>query len=302
LKQADNKEEFQYPVVTLGNFDGVHRGHQKIFKMLIKRAKEKNGTPIVFTFIPHPLKVITPDTAPRLLTNYKDKIDLIKKCGIDVVICTKFTKKFANISAESFVKNILCKNIKAKEIFIGANYLFGKGRKGSPELLRELGKECGFTVTVVDEIKSGELTISSSMIRKIIAEGKVEDASSYLGRHYSVEGVVVEGEKRGKSLLNTPTANLSTINELLPKDGVYAVQVELDETLYAGASNVGYNPTFNNSNFSFETHILDFEGDLLGKTIRVHFIKRLRDEMKFPSIDALASQLAKDIQTVRSLF
>ncbi len=301
MKHTDKKEEFTYPVLTLGNFDGVHLGHQALFKIIMDRAAEKGGTPIVFTFVPHPLKVITPQTAPRLLTNYRDKIDLIKKCGIDVIICTKFTKKFADLSAERFVKHVLCKTIKAKEIFIGANYFFGKGREGSPELLRRLGKDCGFTVTVVDEIKSADVTISSSMIRRIIAEGKVDEASKYLGRHYSVEGVVVEGAKRGKKLLNTPTANLSTINELLPKNGVYAVKVELDGKQYAGASNVGYNPTFNNKSFSFETHILDFEGNLVGKTIRIFFLKRIRDEVKFPSIDALASQLQKDIESARDI-
>ncbi len=298
---TENSGEFPYPVLTLGNFDGVHLGHQAIFKLLIKRAAEMNGTPIVFTFIPHPLKVITPDTAPRLLTNYKDKIDFIKKSGIDVVICTNFTKEFANISAESFVKNVLCKTIKAKEIFIGANYLFGKGREGSPALLKKLGKECGFTVTVLDEITSGEKTISSSMIREIIAEGRVEEAAKYFGRNYSVEGVVVEGAKRGKNLLNTPTANLSTINELLPKNGVYAVNVDIDGKLYGGASNVGYNPTFEGAQFSFETHVLDFDGDLLGKTIRVFFIKRIRDEMKFPSIEALSQQLKQDINVTRNI-
>ena len=300
-KSRESSGEFPYPILTLGNFDGVHLGHQAIFKMLIQRAKEMNGTPIVFTFIPHPLKVIAPDTAPRLLTNYKDKIDLIKKSGIDVVICTNFTKEFANISAESFVKTVLCKAIKAKEIFIGANYLFGKGREGSPALLKKLGKECGFTVEVLDKITSDNKTISSSMIRKIIAEGRVDEAAKYLGRNYSVEGVVVEGAKRGKSLLNTPTANLSTINELLPKNGVYAVKVDIDGALYGGASNVGYNPTFEGARFSFETHVLDFDGDLLGKTIRVYFIKRIRDEMKFPSVDALSTQLKKDIKDIRAI-
>jgi riboflavin kinase/FMN adenylyltransferase len=299
--ETDKKEQFPYPVLTLGNFDGVHLGHQAIFKRLINRAHEKNGTPIVFTFVPHPLKVIAPKKAPRLLTNYKDKIDLIKKYGIDVVICTKFTKEFSNIAADSFVKNVLCNTIKTKEIFIGANYFFGKGREGSPDLLRKLGKECGFTVTVVDEIKSGEITISSSMIRNLVAKGRVEEASRYLGRNYSVEGVVIEGAKRGKKLLNTPTANLSTINELLPENGVYAVDVDLEGKIYAGATNIGYTPTFGNNKFSFETHILDYEGNLLGKTIRIFFIKRIRDEMKFPSLDALASQLKKDIKAVRNL-
>jgi riboflavin kinase/FMN adenylyltransferase len=300
-REENQKEEFPYPVLTLGNFDGVHLGHQAIFRMLIKRAREKNGTSIVFTFVPHPMKVISPEKAPKLLTNYKEKIELIKKSGVDVVICINFTKEFAEISAEDFVKNVLCKRIKPKEIIIGSNYLFGKGRKGSPELLKELGKECGFTVTIIEEIKIDNVMVSSSIIRKIISEGKVDEAPKYLGRLYSVEGIVIEGTKRGKRLLNVPTANLSTINELLPRDGVYAVKVDVGGKIFGGAANIGYNPTFNGSKFSFETHILDFDGNLLGKTIRVYFVKRIRDEIKFATAEELAEQLKKDFITTRNI-
>ena len=294
-------EKFPYPVLTIGNFDGVHLGHQAIFRMLIKRAKEKKGTSIVFTFIPHPLRVLAPERAPKLITTYKDKFKLIEKAGIDIILCTNFTKEFANISAKDFVTTFLCGIIGVKEIFIGSNYLFGKGRKGSPELLQELGKECGFSVTVIDEISINNSVPSSSGIRTLIAKGKVDSASKLLGRDYSVEGRVIEGAKRGKNILNMPTANLLTANELLPKDGVYAVLVELNGKQYYGATNIGFNPTFADKKFSFETHILDFDGELLGKTIRVSFIKRIRDEMKFANAEALAEQLRKDIANIRSV-
>lgn len=295
------KQQLPYPVLTIGNFDGVHLGHRAIFRILNKRARENNGTSIVYTFVPHPLRVIAPERAPKLLTPYKEKIRLIEACGIDVIICTNFTREFANISAEDFVKEILCKTLNVREILIGSNYLFGKGRKGSPELLKKLGKECGFSVSIIDEIKIDNATLSSSKIRTLIAKGKVEEASKLLGRQYSVEGIVVEGAKRGKSLLNIPTANLLTANELLPIDGVYAVTVDIDGKIYGGATNIGHNPTFDDKKFSFETHVLDFEGQLLGKTLRVNFIKRLRDEIKFASVEALGTRMKKDIEEIRAV-
>ena len=295
------KQKLPYPVLTLGNFDGVHLGHQAIFRMLIERARKMNGTSIVYTFVPHPMRVIAPERAPKLLTTYKEKIKLIEDSGIDVIICTNFTKKFASISAEDFVKEILCNTLNVKEIFIGANYLFGKGRKGSPELLKSLGKECGFSVTIIDEIVVDNSALSSSRIRTLIAKGRVDEAVKFLGRHYSVDGIVVEGAKRGKSLLNTPTANLLTANELLPKDGVYAVTVDMDGKIYGGATNIGHNPTFDDKKFSFETHLLDFDGQLLGKTLRINFIKRIRDEMKFASVEELGTQMKKDIEEIRNI-
>ncbi len=295
------KKKFPYPVLTLGNFDGVHLGHQAIFRMLNERARAKNGTSIVYTFVPHPLRVIAPERAPRLLTTYKTKMGLIEESGIDIIICAHFTKEFANISAEDFVKEILCGALNVKEILIGSNYLFGKGRKGSPELLKRLGRECDFSVSIIDEIKINHSVLSSSRIRTLVANGRVDEAAKFLGRHYSVEGIVVEGAKRGKALLNTPTANLLTANELLPKDGVYAVTVSLDGKMYGGATNIGHNPTFHDRKFSFETHVLDFEGELLGKTIKVFFIKRIREEMKFSGAMELGAQMKKDIEKIRTI-
>lgn len=294
-------EKFPYPVLAIGNFDGVHLGHQAIFRMLVDRAKKKNGTSMVFTFEPHPLRIIAPEKAPQLLTPFKEKTTLIKSSGIDVVICVNFTREFANIKAEDFVREMLLKTIGAKEILIGANYRFGKGRKGSPELLKKLGSKYGFKVSIIDEIKLNDVILSSSRIRTLIAKGKIEEASVFLGRHYSVIGIVIEGAKRGKSLLNTPTANIATFNELLPKDGVYAVTVDLDGKIYRGAANIGCKPTFKDKKFSFEVHVLDFDNEIRGKTLRVSFIKRIRDEIKFSKIKDLAVQMKKDIDEIKQI-
>ncbi|HDH50968.1 MAG TPA: bifunctional riboflavin kinase/FAD synthetase [Nitrospirae bacterium] len=294
-------EKLPCPVVAIGNFDGVHLGHQAIFRKLVERAEKRNGTSVVFTFEPHPLRIIAPERAPQLLTPFKDKVNLIKKTGVDVIICANFTREFARVTAEDFVREMLHKNIGAKEVFIGSNYRFGKGRKGSPELLAKLGKKYGFRVSVMDEIELNGVVISSSRIRTLIAKGRVEEASSFLGRNYSVVGIVVEGAKRGKSLLNIPTANIAVFNDLLPKDGVYAVRVTAGKKVYGGAANIGHNPTFKDKSFSFEVHLLDFDGYLLGKNIRVSFIERIRDEIRFSSVEDLKAQLEKDINNIREI-
>jgi riboflavin kinase/FMN adenylyltransferase len=295
------KEKFPYPVLTIGNFDGVHLGHQAIFNMLVKRAHETKGTSIVFTFEPHPLRVVAPERAPSRLTPFSKKAELIRNHNVDVLICASFTKEFSQIRAEDFVRDVLYGAIGVKEIFIGANYLFGRGRKGSPELLKKLGKEYAFKVTVVPDIIFNDMTLSSSRVRSLIAKGKVEDAPLFLGRYYSVEGVVIEGEKRGKRLLNIPTANIFTSNELLPKDGVYAVRVRIGRKIYGGAANIGCNPTFRNKNISFEVHILDFDENVLGETLKVSFIKRIRDEKKFSGVEELGEQMRRDIEEIREV-
>jgi len=293
------REKFPYPVLTLGNFDGVHLGHQTIFRMLVDKARERGGTSIVFTFEPHPMKVIAPERAPRLLTTFDEKVNLIKNFGIDVLICANFTKEFAGIEAEQFVKNILLDVIDVKEVFIGSNYFFGKDRKGTPELLKELGQRYGFKTTIIPEIKVNNVIPSSSRIRTLVTEGKVEDALILLGRYYSVRGRVIEGAKRGGELFDIPTANISPFNELLPKSGVYAVTVEFNGKTFGGAANIGYKPTFGDEKLSCEVHILGFSGNLLGKELKMNFIKRIRDEKKFTKVEDLAAQMRKDIEVIK---
>lgn len=294
-------EKFSYPVLTIGNFDGVHLGHQAIFQMIVRKAKEKRGTSIVFTFDPHPMRVIAPQRAPKLITLLKDRIKLIGDCGIDVLICAKFTKELANMSAEDFVRDILLNTIGMKEIFVGSNYLFGKERKGSPELLKKMGGELGFVVTIVSEIKLNDTTVSSSKIRSLVVKGKVEDVSILLGRQYSVEGIVVKGTHRGRRLFNIPTANILPSNELIPKDGVYAVTVNIEGGTYKGAANIGYNPTFGGKELRCEVHIFEFDRNIMGETLRINFVKKIRDEIKFHRIEDLAEQMRRDIEDIKQI-
>lgn len=295
------KKKYPYPVLTIGNFDGVHLGHQKIFHMLSEKAREHMGTSIVFTFEPHPLRVTAPERAPKLITTFQEKVRLIRSHGIDLMICTHFTKEFACISAEEFIRDILYGALGVKEVLIGSNYLFGKGRKGSPALMKQLGRKYKYKVTIVPEIKVKTKNVSSSRIRTLIAKGRLEEASTLLGRQYSVEGVVMEGAKRGKALLNVPTANIATSNELFPQDGVYAVTVDVGNKRLGGAANIGYNPTFRDKKFSFEVHLLDLNRDLLGETLRVHFITRIRNEIKFDNVTDLALQMKRDIVQIREI-
>ena len=289
------------PVVTLGNFDGVHLGHQAIFKQVVACAMETSGTSIVFTFEPHPLKVLAPLRSPRLLATFREKMAQIEATGMDVVLCAKFTPEFASQNPEDFVKDALVGSMGIKELFVGHDYAFGKGRKGDITFLREAGKTYGFGVHVIGPVKVEGILVSSTKIRQLVMDGEVCLASKLLGRPYSIEGTVITGHSRGREL-GFPTANITTPNELAPKEGVYAVTVESEGRTYRGAANIGKNPTFGDDAPSYEVHILDYSGDLYGKFIKMKFIKRVRDEVKFKDVDELVGQIAKDVERVRAIF
>lgn len=295
------KEPLESPVLTIGNFDGVHKGHMALFDKVKERAREIGGLAAVMTFDPHPIKIMRPENAPPLITPTHQKIKLIEQSGIDVLFCLPFTPEFSQITAEQFVQEILVGKIGIKELVVGYDYAFGKGRQGNIELLKELGDHYNYRVHVVGPVKVGEQLVSSTSIRNLVAEGRLEEAETLLGRHYEVAGTVVRGKNRGARLLGFPTANLKLIDELTPKRGVYAVYVLLNGHKYEGVTNIGYNPTFGNGAFSVETHLLDFEGDLVGKTIRVQFIARLRDEKTFENAQALANQIKGDIEAAKSI-
>lgn len=295
------EEAFRYPVITLGNFDGLHLGHQFIFREVVKKAKETGGTAITLTFEPHPLKVMAPDRPLRLLTTFEEKVRLIKAKGIDILICVNFTKAFADQAPRDFVKNVLHRRLGVAELFVGHDFAFGKGRKGTVESLKEMASELGFKIFVIDAIKVGNDIVSSSKIRDLLLEGKVKEASLFLGRPYSIEGKVIKGEGRGATLLGFPTANLETPDLLIPKEGIYAVTVEFDGKDYKGAANIGYKPTFGSRGLNCEVHILDFIGDLLGSRLRITFIERLRDEATFTRPEALSEQIRKDVEKVRDI-
>ena len=294
-------EPLKNPVLTIGNFDGVHKAHLALFEKVKERAKEIGGESAVMTFDPHPVKVMRPENAPPLITPIHQKIKLIEQSGVDVIFCLPFTKEFSQTTAREFVENILVRKIGIKELVVGYDYSFGKGREGNIELLKELGNHFNYRVHVVGPVKIGETLVSSTSIRNLVMEGRLDEARILLGRHYEVAGTVIKGKNRGARLLGFPTANLKLIDELTPKMGVYAVYVLFNGDAYQGVTNIGYNPTFGNGAFSVETHLLDFEGDLLGKTIRVQFIVRLRDEKTFENAEALAEQIQKDIDAARKI-
>ena len=301
IDAIDFRGKFPYPVLTIGNFDGVHIGHRAIFEMVESRARENNGTSMAFTFEPHPLKVVAPSTPLRLLTTSEEKERLIRACGIDVLILASFSKRFADQHPEEFIKDILVDRIGVREVFVGHDYSFGKGRKGTPELLKKLGEGYGFKVTVLDAVKIDGQIVSSSKIRSLLLKGDVEKAARFLGRPYSIEGIVVEGRKIGASVLGIPTANITTPNEIVPKEGVYAVTVSFDKDRYMGVANIGKNPTFGQEKMSYEVHILDFSGNLIGKRLRMNFIRRIRDEIRFDTPGQLSLQIKNGIMTARDV-
>ena len=290
------------PVLTIGNFDGVHKGHLTLFNKVKERAALLNGQSVVMTFEPHPIKVMMPENGPPLITPTQQKLKLMEEAGMDVILCVPFTEAFANISPQSFVKDLLVDKIGIREIIVGYNYSFGHKREGDIVLLQKMGKDLGFDVHVIDKILLDQTLVSSTTVRNLVQEGRLSKVEKLLGRHYQVCGTVVRGKNRGGRLLGFPTANLKLVDELTPKLGVYAVKVLIDDKTYNGLTNIGYNPTFGNNVFSVETHILDFSEDLVGKTIRVNFIERLRDEKPFDSAEELAQQIRKDTLRARALF
>jgi riboflavin kinase/FMN adenylyltransferase len=290
------------PVLTIGNFDGVHKGHLVLFDLVKEKAGSIDGQSAVMTFEPHPIKVMKPGNGPLMITPTQQKLRLIEEAGIDVIFCISFTKEFASVTARDFVRSILVEKIGIKELVVGYDYTFGRGREGNIELLKDMGSRFDFKVHIVEPIRIDDTLVSSTSIRNFVQEGNLAEAKKLLGRDYQICGTVVKGEDRGGRLLGFPTANLKPIDELTPKPGVYAVKVLIADQIHEGVTNIGYNPTFGDHNFSVETHILDFSQDLLGKTIRINFIDRLRDEKTFETVENLAAQIGEDIDKARVIF
>ncbi len=290
------------PVVTIGNFDGVHWAHQAIFTRVIERARDIDGTSMVITFEPHPIKVMSPEKAKPLITLVEQKRELVSKQGIDILLIIQFTLELAAIPARYFVKDILVDKIGIKEIVVGHDYAFGHNREGTTDLLKELGQEFGFKVHQVGPVYVGKSLVSSTSIRNLIMEGNVSEARGLLGRNYQIRGKVIRGRNRGGPLLGYPTANLKVVDELIPKEGVYVVSVELKGEIYQGLTNIGYNPTFKGKALSVETHILDLSADIVGEKIKINFLSRLRDQIPFASARELSEQISRDIHEARELF
>ena len=298
FKLEEIKKSIKNPIVTIGNFDGVHKGHQNIFKIINKRAKKLNGESVVITFDPHPLKVFTGEEKLFLLTPTKKKIKLIEKFGIKNLVLINFTREFANLSAEDFVKKILVNSLNTKEVHVGYNYFFGKNKEGNIDKLKEFGEKYNFTVKIIEPYILNNKIVSSTLCRNLIAEGKVKEVSFFLGRYYLIEGMVVKGLQIGNQL-GFPTANIKSPNEVYPKNGVYAVKVGYKGEILNGACSIGMNPTFGRHSLTVEVFIFDFNKNIYGENLKIVFIERIRGMEKFSSPEELAAQITKDIDKAK---
>lgn len=295
------KRPFKRPVVTIGNFDGVHLGHQLLFHEVAIRAKRTGGTSVAITFDPHPLKVLRPDGI-RLISTTRQKIELIRMAGIDVLVILPFDEQFAKTTATDFVNNILCDTIGVHELVVGYDYAFGRGREGNIDFLRGQGEQKGFPVTVVEAHYEEEMLVSSTRIRELAMEGRMSEVRNLLGRCYHIHGEVQRGKQRGGAEIGFPTANLKLSEEdLCPKKGVYVTQVLYGGKMYGSVTNIGYNPTFGENELVVETHIFDFNKDIYGQPIRLNLLRYLRGEMKFNSIEELSAQIQKDVATAKQV-
>jgi riboflavin kinase/FMN adenylyltransferase len=291
---------FSRTVVTIGNFDGVHLGHRAILARVLQRARELDAQAVAITFEPHPLKVLRPEMNLPLLTTGDQKLALLAACGLDAVVVLPFTLELAALPARDFVRQYFGERLQVREVVVGHDYRFGRGREGDIDLLREMGQQHGFTVQVVWAVEAEGAVVSSSLIRALLRLGKVAEAARLLGRPYGVGGQVVRGKGRGAKLLGVPTANLRPANELLPASGIYAVRVRRGAQTLPGVANIGTCPTFDNQELSLEVHLLEFSsGELYGENLEVRFVSRLREERRFSSIEALAAQIRADIDQAR---
>jgi len=293
-------------VLTVGNFDGFHVGHQRIVATVTARARACDGQAAVYTFEPHPRKVLQPEHAPRLLTTLEQKLELFEAAGVDVAIVEPFDREFARLPAERFVHEVLHERIDPIEVYVGYDFRYGRDREGSMRTLTELGPHLGFSVTIVPEVKLGRRDVNSTRIRELLEQASVEEAGLLLGRPYRIRGRVVPGDRRGRTL-GFPTLNLDAENEVLPQTGVYAGHVRfLDEgspaahSVFGAVTNVGRRPTFGGSpRVLTEAHLLDFAAEAYGRRIEVTFEHHLRAEQRFPDVDALRAQIAADAELAR---
>ncbi|MGH0030015.1 MAG: bifunctional riboflavin kinase/FAD synthetase [Myxococcota bacterium] len=296
---------FRRPIVTIGNFDGIHLGHRAILNTVVARAKDLGGEAVVYTFDPHPRKVLRPESAPGLLTTLDQKIELLAEAGVDAVVVEPFTREFASTEAEDFIRTCLHERLDPVEVYVGYDFHFGRDREGSMRLLTELGPRLGFAVTIIPEVTVDEGDVNSTRIRQLLAEGDPERAARMLGRPFTIRGEVVRGDERGRGI-GFPTANLAPENEVLPAPGVYGGHARmLDEgdpargARFPIVTNVGRRPTFDGEEVRAEAHLIDWSGDLYGRRIEISFAFRLRPERKFDGVKALKEQIGKDVAEAR---
>jgi riboflavin kinase/FMN adenylyltransferase len=288
-------------VVTLGNFDGIHLGHQALIGGAVAEAKKLSLPSIVLTFEPHPLKILAPERAPKMLLSHKDKMQLLQALGTDVVVVQKFDLSFAKISAEQFVRGTLVGRLKARKIWVGQDLRFGRARQGSVADLHRWGVELGFAVSTVEAILIDNARVSSSRIRQLVSDGHVDQVKPMLGRYHFISGHVGGGHRRGREL-GFPTANIVTRTEVLPLDGIYATLFHLGDRRLLSVSSIGVNPTFGEGPRTVESFILNFDQDIYGDAVKLSFVKRIREERKFSSMDELTKQIRQDVETADAIF
>ena len=291
-----------HPVLALGNFDGLHRGHLKIIERVRRGAAEHGGTPMAMTFDPHPSRVVRPDKAPPLLMTKEQRLEAFERAGINAVAVVRFTPELSQWDPETFVRTVLVDWLRVSEVWVGANFLFGHDRSGNFSTLRTLGQRYGFRADKIDPVRYKEFVVSSTRVRRLVSEGRMDEAGALLGHQFYVDGRVVPGAHRGREL-GFPTANLETSNELLPPNGVYATMVTIDGIVHPSITNVGVRPTFGDTTRTvIEAYVLGYEGDLYGRQVRLGFVQRLRDERKFEDVDALRAQIEADRRRAERLF
>lgn len=285
-------------VVTIGNFDGVHLGHQRLIGLAVQRARSQRRLSIVTTFEPHPLRFLSGRKTPPFITNLDRKLEHMAELGPEVALVLPFDRALASMEPEDFVARILVEGLHMKDLVIGYDYAFGKNRRGDHALLSRLGQEHGYTVEQLDPVIIHGAVVSSTRIRDLLQAGRVWEASQLLGRFYRLSGPVVRGAGRGATLLGFPTANVEPCEELVPLPGVYAALAELDSSrgqVLQAVVNIGVNPTFGPGQQTVEAHLLDFRGDLYGRSMDLQFVQRLRDEKKFSGPEELKARIAEDV-------
>ena len=298
----DPPPRWSQPVLAVGNFDGLHRGHMKIIDRVRRRAGERGGTPAAMTLDPHPPRVLRPDKAPQLLMTKAQKLEALARAGMQGIAVVRFTRELSLWEPETFVRTVLVEWLHVAEVWVGANFLFGHDRTGTFSVLRSLGARYGFRAEKIDPVRYKDFVVSSTRIRRLVSEGRVDEAGALLGHHYFIDGTVTRGAGRGREL-GFPTANLATENELLPPPGVYATTATVLGVVHPAITNIGMRPTFGDvDRLMIETHIFDFREDLYETSLRLAFVQRMRDERAFADADALRAQIEADCRSARRLF
>lgn len=297
-----SEERLKNSYVALGTFDGVHRGHRVLINSAIEEAKKNGGISVVYTFLNHPLEIIAPERVPKMINTIDEKLRLLEEMSVDYVVLQTFDEKYAETSKEEFIDKILIEYLGAKEIFVGFNYTFAERGSGNVEYLRKVAPEKGIKLNEIKAIEYKGQVLSSTLIRKFILEGKIEEANMFLGRPFFISGEVEHGKKLGR-VLGFPTANLKVVNKVYPPFGIFGgtVLIEGEKEKYNAVVNIGKNPTLKPGELSVEVHILDFNRNIYGKKIDVSIEKHLRDEKKFGSMEELRQGIRNDVENWRKI-